>query len=252
VSAFAAAVATFACAFLGALLGIGLASALPDHHRSGDSRDVIKLAIGMIATLSALVLGLLVATGKGAFDQQAGTVNQMATKVILLDRMLGWYGPESGEARTALRASLALTLAHLWPEGAATANLSPGEVRGRLEQVYERIAALRPTDDAQRSLKSEALRTTTEVAELRLQLFVVNDTTIPPALLVVLISWMTVLFFAYGLLSPRNHTLMVALCVCALSVAGAIFLVLELGRPFEGLIRLSRVPLQDALAHLGE
>ena len=98
-SALTVALLTFGCIFSGAVMGIGLAAALPDHHRSGDSRDVIKLAIGMVATLSALVLGLLVATAKGTFDQQTHTLNQVATKVILLDRMLAWYGPDSQPAR---------------------------------------------------------------------------------------------------------------------------------------------------------
>ena len=251
-SALGIASITFACVFAGAMVGIGIAVALPDHHRSGDSRDVIKLAIGMIATLSALVLGLLVATAKGTFDEQNHTVNQVATKIILLDRILGWYGPETAAARAELRASLALTLEHLWPERPHSVPLhAPGEVHGRMEQVYEQVAALQPANDAQRTLKSEALAIITKVAEMRLQLFVLGDTTLPPTFLVVLTFWMTVLFFGYGLLSPRNRTLVITLFVCAMSVSGAIFLVLELSRPFDGIVRISRATMQDALAQLG-
>lgn len=252
-SAHLVAFIAFLCIFGGALLAMAIAAVLPDHHRSGDSRDVIKLAIGMIATLSALVLGLLVATAKGTFDQQTHTVNHLATKVILLDRMLAWYGPESAAARTALRQSLTLTLQRLWPEGDTDVpNLAPGEARGRLEEVYEKVAALSAADDAQRALKADALHTTTDVAEARLQLFVLGDTSIPLAFLVVLTCWLTVLFFGYGLLAPRNATLILALLVCTLSVSGAIFLILELSRPFDGIVRISKAPLEDAVSHLDE
>lgn len=251
-SAFAIAAISFVCAFGGAMVGFAVSSSLPDHHRSGDSRDVIKLAVGMIATLSALVLGLLVATAKGTFDEQNHTVNQVATKVILLDRILGWYGPESAPARTALRGALALTVEHLWPEEPQlTPQLAPGEAHGRLEHVYEKIAALQPENDAQRTLKSEALAITTTVAEMRLQLFVLAASSLPTPFLVVLTFWMTVLFFGYGVLSHSNRTVGIALCVCAMSVAGAVFLVVELSRPFDGIVRIDRDSLQDAVAQLG-
>jgi hypothetical protein len=143
----------------------------------------------------------------------------------------------------------------MWgPRSSCSIACSPGTglTASRLKQVFERVAALAPTDDAQRTLKAEALSTVTKAAEMRLQLFVVGDNQIPTAFLLVLTSWMTVLFFGYGLLSPRNPTLVIALLVCALSVSGAIFLVLELSQPFVGVVQISRAPLQDALAHLGQ
>lgn len=243
----------FVFIFGGALLAMAIASRLPDHHRSGDSRDVIKLGIGMIATLSALVLGLLVATAKGSFDAQTQTINQLATKVIFLDRILGWYGNDTQEARGLLRRSLAITLVHLFPDdGGGSTKLAPGKGRSEMEAVYEKIAALQVANDAQQTLKADAPATTTDLTQARLQLFVAGDTSLPTAFLVVLTAWLTALFFGYGLLAPRNPTLIAVLLVCALSLSGAIFLVLELSQPFEGIVRISSAPLQDAMGHLGE
>ena len=70
--------------------------------------------------------------------------------------------------------------------------------------------------------------------------------------LVVLVFWLTILFISFGLFAPPNATVIATLFVCALSVSGAIFLILELDQPFEGLIRISSAPLRNALAHLGQ
>jgi hypothetical protein len=227
--------------------------ALPDHHLSGDAKDVIKLGMALIATLSALVLGLLIATAKGTFDTQSGAIRQISAKAVLLDRVLALYGPETKEARDLLRHSVALTLDRIWPEdGSRSGNLAPGEARSEMEAFYGEVADLSPQNDAQRSLKARALQITTDLAQTRFQLFVQEDTSIPLPVLVVLVFWLMILFAGYGLLAPRNATVIGVLFVYTLSVSGAIFLMLELAKPFEGVVRVSSAPLHDALSHLGE
>ena len=253
-SAIAVSCLVFACVFSGAILAMFVGRALPDHHLSGDSKDVIKLAMALIATLAALVLGLLIATTKGMFDTQSGAVKQISANVILLDRVLANYGSETQEARDLLHRSTASTLHRIWPEnGARPADLAPGEARRETHIFYDKVAALSPQNDAQSSLKARALQITFDLAQTRYQLFVQEDSSIPTAFLVVLVFWLTILFAGYGLLAPRNPTIIAALFVCTLSVSGAIFLILDMAKPLEGAtIRISSAPLHDALSHIGE
>ena len=97
------AVIVFGCTFGGAMLGMAIAGRLPDHHLSSDSRDVVKMAVGTVATLSALVIGLLIASEKNAFDTRDSELRQFSANLILLDRQLVQYGPEAQEARELLK-----------------------------------------------------------------------------------------------------------------------------------------------------
>ena len=75
---------------------------------------------------------------------------------------------------------------------------------------------------------------------------------IPEPLLVIVVFGLTIVFISFGLFSPRNATVTAALFVCGLSVAGFLFLILEMEQPFGGLIQVSSAPMRDALARLGE
>jgi hypothetical protein len=243
----------FACVLGGALLGMFIGRALPVHHLTGDSKDAVKLGLTLIATLTALVLGLLVASAKGTYDAQNSAVKELSAKVILLDRALALYGgPKAEEAQKLLRRAVELWLHRLWPEDRARpADLAPGEARTEMELFYEKVAELKPETDAQRALKARALDVTADLAQTRLRLFAQRDSSIPMPFLVVLVVWLVVLFTGNGLLSPRNPTVVAVLTVCILSVAGALFLILELDRPFGGILRVSSAPLQEALSRVG-
>src|SRR5215467_6439614 len=110
-SPIASSLLVFLCVFGGAILGITLRSVLPEHHLSGETKDVIKAAIALIGTMSALVLGLLVASAKGTYDTQKDELTSLSAKVGLLDRVLSHYGPEAGEARRLLKEAVVETLA---------------------------------------------------------------------------------------------------------------------------------------------
>src|SRR5215467_5341253 len=101
--------------FLGALLGLWLQRLLPSHHLSKETQDVVKLSAGTIATLTALVLGLLVSSAKSAFDTLNTGVVQGSAKVIFLDRTLARYGSESRAAREQLKRSIAASVETVWP-----------------------------------------------------------------------------------------------------------------------------------------
>jgi Protein of unknown function (DUF4239) len=243
----------FACIFGVALVAMFLKRFLPEHHLNADSKDVVKLGMGTMATLAAIVLGLLIATAKGTYDAQSGAIQELAVKAMLLDRLLAKYGPETKEARELLRSAIEATVNRFWPgDGVQSANLTPGEARAAGEAMYDKITDLAPQNDAQRALKSRALEATTDLLQERLRLFARRDGSLPLPFLVVLASWLVILFACYGLVAPRNATVVVVLFVCTLSVSAAIFLLLELSMPFAGIMPVSSGPLHDALSVLGK
>jgi hypothetical protein len=252
VSSITIAFMVFVCIFGATLLAMFLKGALPEHHLSPDSKEVVKMGMGMMATLAALVLGLLIATAKGAYDTQNGAVKDYATTVILLDRVLATYGSDTKEARALLHTAIEANVDHLWPKaGTGSGNLTPGEARTAGEALYNKIGDLSPGNDAQRALKARALDIVADLGKQRFALFARSDNSLPVPFLVVLVFWLTVLFAGYGLLAPRNATVMVVLVVCTLSVAGAVFLILELTTPFAGLLQIPSTPLREALSVIG-
>ena len=243
----------FACAFGGAMLGIFLQRVLPPSHLRPESKDVIKLGTGLIATMAALVLGLLVGSAKTSFDSQTSGFHELATNIILLDRTLSRYGPDAKPARDQLRGTVTSTIERLWPKsGSPTVGLSDATITTDAGALYDSIRSLSPHDDFQRSLQTQALQIGADLARSRWQLSQPDDGSLPIPFLVVLAFWLFVLFSSFGLFSPQNATVITVLFVCALSVAGAVFLIVDLDQPFEGLLHISSGSLRGALAQLGQ
>jgi len=195
------------------------------------------------------VLGLLVASAKGNYDAQSAEVTQMAANIALLDRGLALYGPETKETRALLRTAVARLLDQMWSKDGARQSAPPsagGEI------LYEKIQGLSPKNDTQRSLQSQALSIAVDVGKTRWLMYEQATTAVSMPLLVVLVLWLTVIFISFGLFAPFNATVVSSLFVSALSVSGAIFLILEMYTPYAGLVQISDAPLRAALAHLGE
>jgi hypothetical protein len=240
------------CVFGGALLGLALQRALPDHHLSKDSHEIVKLGAGMIATLTALVLGLLVSSAKSSFDTINGGIVQAGAKVILLDRVLAAYGPETKALREQLQRGLAATIENVWPrERTGVADLTVVERASGMELIQTKLRELIPKDDAQRQLLAQARQLAADLLETRWLLVEEAQNQLPVPFLIVLLFWLTVLFASFGLFSPRNATVLAVLFVCACSVSAAIFLVLEMSRPLTGIIKISDGPFLKALELLG-
>jgi len=242
----------FLCVFGGAALGTLLRAVLPTHHLSADSKDLVKLAMGLIATMSALVLGLLIASAKTSYDAQRAELIQLSADVIELDRVMAGYGPETRQARELLRGAVALTLERVWPGDGSLAKPAQLALAAGATNLYKEVQKLAPQNEGQRLLEANAVRISTEIGRTRWVLFEQRERTIPAPFMVVLVFWLTVLFVSFGLFAPPNATVMVTLFVCALSVSGAMYLILELDQPFEGLMRLSSTPLRSALGQLGQ
>ena len=224
---------------------------LPQHHLSADSKDTVKLAMGLVATMSALLLGLLVSSAKTSYDTTRGQVIQMASKVALLDRVLGVYGPEGAELRRELRALIEEQMRRMWPgEVIAPAQTKPQARSG--DAFYVAILSLPARDDTQRALKAQAASLTLELGQLRSLMLAQSTSSISQPMLIVVVLWLVVIFLSFSLLAPPNATTNLALMVSALCTAGAMFLILELDRPFGGLIQISSEPLRNALSQLGK
>jgi Tfp pilus assembly protein PilE len=251
VSSIATSCIVFACVFGGALLGMLLRNLLPEHHLDPDSRNVVNLGMALIGTMTALVLGLLIASAKSSYDTQKSEVTQMAADIVQLDRILGRYGAEANGARAVLRRAV-LSVDQSWSEDAARSErLDSAQVRTEAASFYDKIQELTPSNDFEHSLQSQALQTALEIGHTRSLLVEQAGSSIPMPFLVVMVFWLAVIFASFGLFAPRNATVIATLFVCALSVSGAIFLILELDSPFSGLLQISDAPLRNAIAHIG-
>jgi len=241
------------CIFGGVLLGMLLQKVLPQHHLESDSKDTVKLGAGMLATLTALVLGLLVSSAKGSFDAMNAGIAQTGAKVILFDHILADYGPETKEVREQLRDTVASTIEKIWPDKKG----GPGGLRA-LESVdaaktlQAKLRELTPKNDLQKSLLAQASQIGSDVLQTRLLLMEGQQNTLPASFLVLLIFWLTGLFISFGLFAPRNGTVLAVLLICALSVSSAIFLILEMNRPLDGFIKASNAPLRKAVELIGK
>lgn len=241
----------FCCVFGMGYLATVVRGFLPEQHLTADTKDTIKLTMGLVATMTALILGLLVASAKGSYDTQKSDVIAMSAKFVVLDRMFAHYGPEADPARKLLRQSVENMKRRLWPD-TKTQPMPFDPTALSSESLYDIIQALSPKDDSQRLLKSDALNAAIDIARARWLFVEQAGSSISVPLLVIVVCWLTVLSASFGLFAPPNGTAKVAMLVSALSVSAAIFLILELDLPFHGLIQISQAPVDKALSFLGK
>jgi hypothetical protein len=241
------------CILCGVLLGLLLHNLLPAQHLRDESKDAIKLGAGMIATVSALVLGLLVASAKSSFDSTEDAITQRAAKLIFLDRLLSDYGPETKATREQLRQTIAASIEMLWPETKSSAEgLAAYERMNGMQVTQMTLLQLTPTTNAQRQSFSTAQQILTDLRQSRWLLIHRAQRVIPIPFLVVLLFWLTMLHVSFGLFAPRNATTITVLFISALSVSGAIFIILDMSHPLEGMIKVSSEPMRKALELLGQ
>jgi hypothetical protein len=237
---------------LGALaLGIWLNAALPGHHLTAESRDSLKASIAVVSTLTALVLGLLVATAKSSYDAKSDGLTRATVDIILLDRVLARYGPEAAPARNMLREATISRLNALWSETGFQRSKIDSEGAAVVGQLDRMVRELKPESDDQRAIRSQAHALTVELARTLMLTLARAGGTIPAAFLFVLGAWLVIIFASIGLLTPCNATAVTAVVASAFAFSAAVFLILELDTPYGGLIQLSDAPARLALEHLG-
>jgi hypothetical protein len=246
------ALVVFGCVFGGALVGLSLRTALSADHLSDATRDVVKVVAGLIATLAALVLGLLVASAKSSFDTVNEGFRQSAAKIILLDRALAQYGTETKGLREALKASFSVRADQFAKKDhSASLAFKSTQATDDMERFQQAIRSLTPRNDDQRAQQSKALLLAEAVTQARWIGIENEDNTIPTPFLVVMVFWLSAMFLSFGLFAPRNTVTVIALLLGAASLSAAVFLIEELYSPLEGLITISSTPLETARAQLG-
>ncbi len=251
-NAFAVASLVLACLLAGAWLGFWFSTILPEHHLSAHSKDSVKQSVAVLSTLTALVLGLVVGSAKSSYDAKGDALTAMAADIILLDRILAQYGPETAEARRLLRDSTEAGIRAIWAdEGLRFTAMEIAGPSGALEGIQRQIRGLTPQNEAQRGLKARAIEIAGDLSKTRWLTLARSGGTIPVPFLAVVVLWLALMFVGLGLLAARNGTVAAAALAVALAVAAAIFLILELDTPYSGLITLSDAPLRLVLQHLG-
>jgi hypothetical protein len=243
----------FTCTFGAAILGILLRARLPAHHLDGDSKDSVKLVIGLIATMAALVLGLLISSAHTAYDAQEAEIQQLGVHLYQLDRILVHFGSQATEARARLRNLVAADIARTWPEEQTKAAPNAArEVRGQAELLFEQIASLSATTNFERFGQSHALELLGSIGQTRRLLSEQAQGSLSWFILAVLMAWLTLLFFGFGLFARFNATVVVAFIAGALSVATACLLILDMNQPYRGWMQMSSAPLREALREMDE
>jgi hypothetical protein len=235
------------CLCIGALLGMALRAALPKDHLSPDSGDVIKLATGLMATLAALVLSLLISSANNAHNVVESEYKGSLATVVVLDHYLAAYGPEAQEPRDLIRHGLIQRFQRTWPQE----DFGPKELSNEVTiyAVVQQLLRLSPRGDRQTWLHTQALQLLGSLAQVHWRMISEEvGSPLPRPFLFVLTSWTTLIFLSFGLFARPNPTVIVAMFAAALAVSGAIFLIQELSSPFRGLMQLSSAPAHAALA----
>jgi hypothetical protein len=242
----------FGCVFGAALFGMLLGPHLPEHYRLAESKESVRLVMGLVVTTVAMALGLLVGSAKNYFDTQNAGMAQLAASLIMLDRLLEYYGPEAVDARATLRNVIAQQLSvretRLGPSKTYT-DIKSGAKVGHT--ILEEILKLSPADDDQKYFKQQSLNVEVQLAQLRWLMYEQNTIGFPNLLLNALIVSLILLFVSFGIFAPHNVLVVAGLLASAAVVSGAILLILEMYHPQRGLIRVSNAPLRAAMEQLG-
>jgi hypothetical protein len=249
VSAIVLSFLIFALVLGGICLGAALRRLLPLQHLSKESQDVVRLGVGLIATMAALVLGLLIASAKTTYDTQSTQVKQITANIILLDTMLEQYGVEAQPIRKGIREELPILVEKMWLEKREHKKEHFETLAGP-ERIYAAIQKLSPKDDVQKPLQTRLVQIANDIAQTRMLLFVGAGESMPRPFLVILVFWLVIIFASFSLFSELNRTVMALLALFAFSASCGIFLILELSQPFTGIMTIPSDTLRNVLAPL--
>jgi hypothetical protein len=242
---------SFVSIVAGAALGMVLRARLPAAHLGTETREFVRLGAGLLATLAAVVISLMIASAKTSYDTQDAHFRQFAAHLVLVDQLLEQYGPEAVNIRILMRQAVPAAMDRIRREKAtASPQDSAFSSSSVAEQLYNAIEALSPATDAQRALKSRIVLASTDVARTRLLMFADSENPILTPFLLILIFWLAVIFTSFGLLVEPGMVVVTALLVFALSVSSGLFLIADLSQPFAGFMQVSNQELTHELAPL--
>ncbi len=233
------------------LAGRALNGLLSDRHWTTGTQDTVKLSLGLVATMAAVLLGLLVSAAKTSYDDQKHQVLEMAARISVLDRLLGIYGEDAAPARAELRVTVQGAVARAWPEDGSRSDIGHEAQSGRAEMFLQTIERLAPQNSLQTQIRGQAANIALDLAQRRALLVANALEGAPTPLVVVVVVWLIVILFGFSLIAPRGPIAVLALLIAAASVCGAIVLLLEFYHPFDGPLRISSAPILQALGPPG-
>jgi hypothetical protein len=232
----------------GAYIGSWLRERLPEHHLNQESAAVVRTGVGLISTMAALILGLLISTAKIAYDSTATEVNKITAELVLVDQLLGQYGSDAGAAREALRGAAKLVAQSMWTgEDRLSGAFVPTEAAAKLSMALQSLPNQTETEHYRRKQIDDAV---TRISQSRLRIFAESGAQLPLPFLAILIFWLTTIFASYSLFGQMNPTAIAFVFLFALSSSGALFLIAELNTPFQGILQLPRATIEGVLAPL--
>ena len=240
---------SLAAIFGGALIGLFVRRRLPGHYLSTETQSVVTVAVAVIGTLSALVLGLMISAANNSFSKRTDEVRELSLQLIRMDRNLRRYGPEADDAWMKLHEWAVTKNQQLFPKKDQPHPTSQTTVE-LLERVQDALLALTPKDQRQKYLRTQCVTLSSALIQARWGLETRTGHSIPVPFLVLLIFWLGIVFASFGLFAPANVTAVIALLLCSVAVAGGIFLIEELDNPMSGLIRLPFDSMRDALIEI--
>ena len=239
----------FLISFVSIASGFGLGMALPGTRLNQETREVVRLGTGLLVTLAAVLISLMIASAKNSYDTQDTHFRQLSAHLVLADQLLSQYGPEAAEIRKMMRQAVPAAIDRIWHEKATSSPQSNAfSATSLAEQFNNAIDRLSPASDAQRALKARILQASADIARTRLLMFADGDNPILTPFLLILIFWLTVIFTSFGLFVEPGPVAVTALLVFALSVSSALFLIADLSQPYAGLMQISREPLRALLS----
>jgi len=237
----------FGVILVGAFAGWVIKDRLPKHHLSEETKSTVTVSMAVVATFSALVLGLLISNANTSFSALGGEVTTLSAQILRLDQLLRRYGPETGSARETLRQYTEVKTADLFPEHPADVRLDDPSAYELLQQLEDSILALKPATPRDKWWLDQAMTLAGKIGDTRWLLTQQVGQGTPKAFVALLVFWLIILFASFGLFAPRNLTSAVTLTLCAVAVAGAIGMILELERGFGGLVHISPQPMRHAV-----
>lgn len=236
----------FVC-LIAASLGSRFYERIPERHRPAETEAVVRLFASLFMVMTSLVIGLMLNTAKNTFESADKSVHAYATELILFDRTLKHYGPETAEARRSLLAYTEQAAARM---AQTDPTLGSRSAESLLRAAGDAVRALQPANDDHVYLKQQLEHRYSKIYEMRWALVEQSEGTLPAALIVMVVLWLVLIFASYGFRAPHNLVVVTSFVVSSVLVAGAIYLILDMDVPFEGMIQVSPAPLQRALLEL--
>ena len=243
-------IAGVSCALMlvGAAAGAHLRRALPSHHLDGNCKDIVRLGGGLVATIVAVVLGLLINSAYGTFEAQRTEMRRMAADIMLLDHLLAGYGPETRPVRVLMREGVKQVVDRIWTADLhAAPDFGPHSIAA---EAYRAIQTLPAANPQQQIVRAQAANLAIDIARTRLMLFEAMHAPMPLVVTGVLVFWLMMLFLSFSLFTPVNRTALTALTVIAVSASTALFLFLEMSNPFTGFMHVPSGVLSEILPPL--